>query len=353
MNTIFEPKLVLSTINTYRPTVISSSGIYLPKNIVKSEDLMQDLKSDANYGIPHNWMNDVIGIKERRFVDDSETPETIAIRAARNALENAPNIEASDIQKVVFCGIDKAQCEPSTAHGVASALGLNATEVYDVTDACFGFMRGVEECIRAISLDEVDHALVVTGETPSRVIKTLISQMVAGVDKATATNWIPFLTAGDAAGALILSAGDKGASHGFKKLVSRTNSTLYKKCLYRRKPNGDVEGSMKMGHLTAHGLRMYASIYDEVNSDKERLNDDHVVFHGTGNGSFNGLMKISETPEERWFKTFDWLGNITSASLPVGYHLLSESRRVVSGQRVGCAINGSGLVTAYRQYVAP
>lgn len=348
MNTALKVGKIFTSTTQIKPTVISASGIYLPKNKIKSEELMAEIKSEKNYGVSERWMNDIIGIKERRFCSDSETPSSIAIKAAKMALGQLKSIPKID--KIIFCSIDKDHCEPATAHTVNKALGLGANEVYDVTDACFGFMRGVEDCVRAIALGQIANALVVTGETPSKGIHNIVEQLRGGVDKGTFNRMLPFLTAGDAAGAFVLSAGDSLYGSGFNRLITRTDSNLYDKCCYKRDYDGNIVGQMKMGHLTAHGRRMYQSIGREVSEDPFLTEDDHVVFHGTGNGSFDVLLQNSPVPKNKWIKTFHELGNITSASFPVGFHKLKETQQLSPGDKVGCYINGSGLVAGYRQY---
>jgi len=108
---------------------IFSSGIYVPDEIVKSDHLLEQIKSDENYGIPTNWMSKYLGINERRMAPSDAIPSDLAIPAARMALDSCPEINPDFIDSVYFCGIERDQPEPATAHVIQNALGLSANTV--------------------------------------------------------------------------------------------------------------------------------------------------------------------------------------------------------------------------------
>ena len=72
---------------------IFSTGTFLPDQIVKSDDLFAEFKSEQNYGIPTNWMSDRVGIQERRMGSADALPSDHAIPAAQKALDNCPEID--------------------------------------------------------------------------------------------------------------------------------------------------------------------------------------------------------------------------------------------------------------------
>jgi 3-oxoacyl-[acyl-carrier-protein] synthase III len=343
----------LSNISLHRElhkVTIASSGIYLPETIVSSDDLLREFDSEAKYGIPINAISDNVGIIEKRVASVDDQPSTLAIRAARQALNEAG---CTSIDKLVFCGIMKDQDEPATAHKICHALNLYPRDAYDITDACFGFIRGLQDCVRSIQLGQAESALVLTGEIPSKGGRNFIKQLKDGVDIKTASQLIGFLTAGDAGGAILLRRSGANTVGGFSDFHTEVNSAHWDKCVYHRDSNGDYKGKMMMGHLTAHGRRLGQSLIDRVKSNQGWTPPDHVLSHNTGDGSFECLIASGLAPRERWFKTYKSLGNLMSATFPVNYHLQKQSDAFTSGDRVGCFFNGSGLVFGYFEYVVP
>ena len=81
---------------------INSVGTFLPDEIVKSDDLMNEIDSQNRYGIPINWMRTAMGIEERRLAPESAKPSDLAIPAAREAIESCPEISPEDIDLVIF-----------------------------------------------------------------------------------------------------------------------------------------------------------------------------------------------------------------------------------------------------------
>ena len=62
-----------------KKTKIHSTGIYLPSEIVKSDDIFSEIKSETQYGIATNWMSEKMGIVERRVAPSDAKPSDLAI----------------------------------------------------------------------------------------------------------------------------------------------------------------------------------------------------------------------------------------------------------------------------------
>ena len=53
---------------------IAGIGIYFPEQIVTSQELMREIKSEENYDLSEKWIDEVCGIEERRVANKEETP---------------------------------------------------------------------------------------------------------------------------------------------------------------------------------------------------------------------------------------------------------------------------------------
>lgn len=156
-------------------------GTYLPKQVVKSDDLMQEVDTEKRYGMPYNWMSQKMGIIERRMASSSTSPSTLAIRAAEDAFHSCPDFNRDQIDAVIFCGIERDKPEPATAHIIQNALGLKANHVFDVANACYGFVDGLKLASALVESAMITHALVVTGEVTTRILRTIVDTLKKGI----------------------------------------------------------------------------------------------------------------------------------------------------------------------------
>ena len=74
---------------------ILGSGVYLPRMRVDSVSLMDEIKSEKNYGIPASWLSETVGIIERRYVSGDDKPSSMAVKAAEPALSARPAMPPS------------------------------------------------------------------------------------------------------------------------------------------------------------------------------------------------------------------------------------------------------------------
>lgn len=131
-------------------TKILSTGEYLPSEIVKSGDLFSEIGTESKYDIPTYWMSEKMGIVERRMASEDTKPSDLAIPTTKDAISNS-GIDASQIDIVILCGIERDQPEPATAHTVQDELGLKAAYAFDIANACFGFIDGMNVASRFIN----------------------------------------------------------------------------------------------------------------------------------------------------------------------------------------------------------
>ena len=234
-------------------TKIHSTGIHLPEQVVKSDDLFAEINSETQYGIRKNWMSEKMGIIERRVAPSGSSPSDLAIPAAQQALDEATQINPQDIDLVIFCGIERDQPEPATAHVIQDKLGLNARHAFDMANACFGFIDSMQIATNYIRCGIVKYALIVTGEVPSKVMRAAIGSLKQGVDIKTARNMIGALSVGDAGGAVILGPTESEEKSGFTLFNTLSRSKHSHECIYKQDDQGKIiSGQMLMGKNNQH-----------------------------------------------------------------------------------------------------
>jgi len=329
---------------------ILAVGVDLPEEKVLSSHLLEDIRSETQYGIPHNYIENEMGIVERRVSPIGTKPSDLAIKAGKNALASCEEVDTDKIGAVIFCGIERDQPEPATAHVIQNALGLKANLVFDVANACYGFIDGIQIANSYITSGLVDQALVVTGEVNSKVMYESSRQLANGMTKSDALKKIGGLTVGDAAGAMIIGKSYGYDCPGFELFNNRVDSAHVEKCIYRVCEDGSMEGQMEMGKMVAVNLRMQESIIKDTLERTGWDQFDWLLTHQIGQTYYDRLSSLAGVGKNKMVKTFDKLGNITTATLPVAFHKLIENGRVKPGDRIGGLFAGSGLVAGQFGY---
>jgi 3-oxoacyl-[acyl-carrier-protein] synthase III len=185
---------------------VAGTGIYLPEQRVTTRDLMREIDSRARFGVSEDWLERVTGIREKRASSPGVLPSDMAVAAAKEALERA-NITPHQIDVIIYSGLTRDHLEPATAHIVQAKLGATNATVFDVSNACHGFMNGVHIIDALIATGQVLYGLVVTGEQGSVFANKTVNILKDASDRAKLASLAAGLTLGDAGAAMVLRPG--------------------------------------------------------------------------------------------------------------------------------------------------
>ena len=321
-------------------TYISAIDYYLPTQVVKTRDMMAETKPER-LGFSETLIEDLIGIIEVRHSSPSQKPSTLATLAGEKALAKFEG-NPDEIDLLIFCGIDRDYVEPSTAHIVQSNLGLKNAVCFDVTNACLGFMTGIQIANAAISSGTARHVLICTGECSSDITKDAIPYLQQFSEREHFFDRIGALTVGDAGVAAIMSPSDSSSC--IKSLNFSSNGRLAELCYYKC-DKGIPEGQMLMKKISnaildAH-KSLLASTIEQLDIDSKPI--DCLITHQVGKRPWERYPKVMGVSKGQMTKTFDTLGNITSATFGVNYAKALEANQIKQGNLVMAAMAGSGL----------
>lgn len=323
---------------------IVSVGTFLPTEVVKSDDLFQEINSDQQWGIPINWMSRFMGIVERRMCEPDAKPSDLAIPAAYRAIVNA-DINPNEIDLVIFCGIERDQPEPATAHKIQVSLGLNANYVFDISNACIGFIDAIQIANKFIATGAARYALVVTGEITTKVTRAMVDKMKKGTSREQALNSLGSLSVGDAGGAVVIGAADPLQNEGFQHFDNYVDSNHIDKCIYRHTDNG-FEGQMKMTEILDQLIKMHRSKIKGTLKELQWSEFDWLISHQTGSKNFRAFRDLDGVKNaDKMVKTYTHYGNLTTATFALSWEKLQSSGKVKLGDRVGGLFAGSGITT--------
>lgn len=321
-------------------TYISAIDYYLPSQIVKTRDMMAETKPER-LGFSDTMIEDMVGIFEVRHASDEQKPSTLATIAAEKALAKFEG-NPDEIDLIIFCAIDRDYVEPSTAHVVQKNLGLKNAVCFDVTNACLGFMTGIQIANAAISSRTARNVLVCTGERSSDVTKNFMPQLQDSDQRGIFFDKIGALTVGDAGVAAVISPSERES--GIKSLNFSSDGRLSELCYYKYDQN-IPEGQMLMKEISNAILDAHRNLlprtYEDANIEGKDISC--LITHQVGKRPWERYPKIMGVPKDNMTKTFDTLGNITSATFGVNYAKALECGKINQGDLVMAAMAGSGL----------
>ncbi|MDR3121455.1 MAG: beta-ketoacyl-ACP synthase 3, partial [Clostridiales bacterium] len=137
-------------------------GKYVPERVLTNADL------EAIVDTTDEWILQRTGISERRIVAEGETTASMAIKAARAALENA-GVDGESIGLVIVTTATPDYYSPAMASHVQHALGAKACAAFDLNAACTGSIYGLAIAESYLRSGACEFALVVGAETLTRV----------------------------------------------------------------------------------------------------------------------------------------------------------------------------------------
>ncbi|MYU23230.1 ketoacyl-ACP synthase III [Streptomyces sp. SID8352] len=306
----------------------------LPEREVTSGRLQESVAAASGLPLPPRVLERVTGIVSRRAVADGEYASTLAVRAARTALERA-GLAPHDLDLLVFASATRDMAEPATAHVVQAALGSRA-HALDVTNACNSFVNGIDTARAMILAGRARRALVVTGETPSRAVRHAPSG--AGQLRDGFAGY----TFGDAGAAVVLEAVERG---GIVDVDTETHSEHWRVGGIpgggSRHPRGDEHTYFRGdgGELRAVFEKVGTSVLDRMRRRTGLDWDDfrHVLVHQVTVPYLDRFVELTGVPRDRLVVTVPTLGNMASATLGV------QLDRVHAGLRPGDRLLFVGL----------
>jgi 3-oxoacyl-[acyl-carrier-protein] synthase-3 len=308
-----------------RRSVVAGVGSALPARQVTNEELAQSVDTTDE------WIVERTGIRSRYIAADGETTGSLAIAAARRALESA-GVDPREIGLIVLATATPDQTFPSTATKVQAALGIDDCIAFDVHAVCTGFLYALTVADSMLRSGSADKALVIGAETFSRILDW--------EDRATCVLF------GDGAGALVLSAGETEDGILATKLHAdgRHNDLLF--------VDGGPSTTGTVGKLRMKGREVFrhavvnlAGVLNEVLADAGLTSGDvdWVVPHQANQRILDATAKKLGLPSEKVVVTVDQHANTSAASVPLAFDTAIRDGRIKRGDVVVLEAMGGGF----------
>lgn len=338
---------------SYRSVCLEGFGYALPDQVVTSSELERELAEVYDrFGLHEGRLELMTGIRERRFWPEGTLPSDAATLAGRRALQ-ATNTPPGEVECLIHGAVSRDFLEPATASVVHDNLRLPKESVmYDISNACLGFLNGMISLANMIELGQVRKGLIVAGESSRALVRTTIDQLckAKNLTRRTLKDAFASLTIGSGAVALVMA--HESVSRLKRKLVGgviRTATEHNDLCRGDGAGGFGAGASMTMNTdaetLLIHGCALAAETWDHflrhVRWSREQVR--RMFCHQVGSVHRDKMFESIGVSTERDFSTFEFLGNVGSVSLPITMAMGVEKDPPKKGDRLAMLGIGSGL----------
>jgi 3-oxoacyl-[acyl-carrier-protein] synthase-3 len=303
-------------------------GMSVPETVMTNHDLSAIVETSDE------WITTRTGIKERRIASDRESTTTLAIRAARRALEVA-DLLPRQLDLIIVATSTPEHVFPSTASLVQDALGASNAGAFDLSAACSGFVYALDMAAQAIRTGSITHALVIGAETMSRVLDWK--------DRSTC------ILFGDGAGAVVLRASPEHG--GVLSSVLRSDGAGGQ-LLAIPTHNHAALGDLKVQKMIMNGGEVFKFATRVVDESIRQVTDQAgitlddvrlIVPHQANLRILDAVARKLKIDMSRFFVNLNRYGNTSAASIPIALCEAIEQKRLNEGDYVVFVGFGGGL----------
>jgi 3-oxoacyl-[acyl-carrier-protein] synthase III len=328
--------VVTATTGISGGVAVAGWGLALPTRRVTNHDLAAHLDTSDE------WIVERTGIRERRWAAPGETTGSLAVAAARQALDRA-GVAPSEVGVVIVATSTPDRPLPSTSAAVAAELGVTAG-AFDVNAACAGFVYGLTTA----------DALVEAGVAPTALLvgADVMTAVVDPEDRSTAVLF------GDGAGALVLTGGRSvepgapglvasdlvGDPGGLELLTIPAGGSAL--------PASAATVAARQHYLRMDGPEVFRRAVRGVAASIERtlaragatVGDVGLfVPHQANARIVDAVLARTGLPSARTSSTVDRFGNTSAASIPIALAEAAQAGTVAPGDLVLLCGFGAGF----------
>jgi 3-oxoacyl-[acyl-carrier-protein] synthase III len=342
-------------------SIITGTGIGIPKNVVTNHDLARVMDTSDE------WIRTRSGVAERRYVDDGQGSSDLGMIAAEQALAAAGRTK-DDIDAIVFATMTPDHFFPGNGPVLQAKMGFSQrTPTFDIRQQCSGFLYGLDLADSLIRSGKYKRILLIGADvhTPFMPWKNNWDLTIGKSTRETTPEEYAANTAirdrtvlfGDGAGAVIVE-GSEDESRGLLAAKLFTNGSnieaLYTPGVgFRRRPFVDhkqldenenipvMEGREVFKQAVSKMPEAVREVCADAGVEPSQL--DLLIVHQANLRIIEAVAKQLALPPEKVPHNIERYGNTTAGTLPILFHELVQDGRVKPGMLVCFTALGSGL----------
>lgn len=330
----------------FQHVCIESLGVALPDEVWSSADIEARLRPLYDrLKLPVGRLELMTGIRERRMWPAGTRPSDASAAAGRAVLAKSA-LRADQVELFIHAAVSRDMLEPATASFAHQKIGLPATtQIFDVSNACLGFLNSLTIAAAMIESGQIRCALVASGENGrplvEQTLRTLVEQPLS---RNAIKPYFANLTIGSGAVAAIVCHRSlvTGRPHRLLGGIARAATQHSALC------QGDTYGAESLAMQTDSEQLLIAGVQLAQETWREFTAGQGTEFaryicHQVGSTHRRKLYEALGLSEAKDFSTFERLGNTGSVALPVTLAEAVTAGAVREGDRVALLGIGSGL----------
>jgi 3-oxoacyl-[acyl-carrier-protein] synthase-3 len=308
---------------------IAGTGHYVPERILTNAELEKIVDTTDE------WIRSRSGIEQRHIAADDQTTASLAIEAAKRAIE-AAGITPEDIDFLVVGTTTPDLVFPNVGTIVQEALGIHGCAAFSVEAACSGFIYALSIADKFVTSGESKNALVIGAETLSRI-----------------TDWTDRSTCvlfGDGAGAVVLQpATEEGIISTHLHADGQYKDLLYAPAGVSKRPQGDLNKEfaihMQGNEVFKLAVKTLGAVVKETLEANSLDHDalDWLVPHQANKRIIEATAKRLGMPMEKVILTVAKYGNTSAASVPMALDVAVRDGRIKRGDLLLLEAFGGGF----------
>ncbi len=333
----------------FENTCIESLAVALPDEVWTSAAIEERLRPlYERLKLPAGRLELMTGIRERRMWPAGTRPSDASAAAGKAVLAKS-KLSPAQVDLFIHAAVSRDMLEPATAAFAHRKIGLPGTaQIFDVSNACLGFLNSLTLAAGLIESGQIRCALVVAGENGRPLVEqTLRTLLERSLNRNEIKPYFANLTIGSGAVAAMVCHRLLVQGHAHRLLggVARAATQHSELC------QGDAHGTDSLAmqtdseQLLLAGVGLAQETWNEFTGKNGWAGEsfDRFICHQVGSTHRRALYERLGLDLARDFSTFETLGNTGSVALPATLSAAIDAGAVREGQRVGLLGIGSGL----------
>jgi 3-oxoacyl-[acyl-carrier-protein] synthase III len=343
-------------------SIITGSGIGIPKNVVKNEVLARVMDTSDE------WIRTRSGVEQRHYADPGQGSSDLGMMAAEQALATAERTR-EDIDAIIFATMTPDHFFPGNGPVLQAKMGFPETiPTFDIRQQCSGFLYGLDLADSLIRSGKYRRLLLVGADvhTPFMPWQNGWDITIGREDRQVTPEEYAENTKirdrtvlfGDGAGAVVIEASANGDDRGFVAARLFTNGSnieaLYVPGVgFRHRPYVSheqidrtdtvpvMEGREVFKQAVSKMPEAVRQVCAAEGFDPKDL--DVLLIHQANLRIVEGVAKQLGLPAERVPHNIERYGNTTAGTLPILFHESVQNGTIRPGMLICFTALGSGL----------
>ncbi len=322
----------------------------LPEGILTHEELKDRFGSDEMDRLITNT-----GITSRRVALNEECASDLAFQAADSIFEKG-DISPQDIDFVIFSSQMPDYLLPTTACILQDRLGIPKTAgAFDINLGCSQYIYSHATAFSFISSGLASKVLVMTGDTPSRIINPNDRSVVPLFGDGGTAAIIQKVECGQGYQTFDFGSDGSGSdsliwpSSGLRR--SKHTEELQEGKIIRTSDDMFMDGSKIFLFTLKTVPKTLKSFLEKNQLGVEDI--DFFIFHQASEMILNNIVKKMAIPEDKFNRIYKTRGNPGGSSVGISLHKAISDKKILPGSKVVMSAFGVGLSWAHSLTIWP